>query len=249
MGEKQTPKFNTESYLIKKVWTFLASLSSITLKYQLSKLVRKRKKKSDKILKQPESLTVLSGASEGPGLRMHSLFFHSDVLIYGVTNNSSGLEFNVQSTSFLCLSMAVQRVLLPPRFVSSKMPELLALSIGQLCSENLTWSSSDPTSARGTLFGGEVEGLVGLFLMCTFGAHMYIMRGSLRLCLRKSHAVDGGEHSPYPLWCWAAGVNRDGTAHSSLYEKTISIVSKTWLRAVWILLRLRWCLPAIVGDC
>lgn len=144
-------------------------------------------------MKQPESLAVLSGASEGPGLRMYSLFFHSDVLIYGVTNNSSGLEFNAQSTSFPCLSVAMRRVLLSLRFVSSKTPELLALSIGQLCSENLAWSSSDPTNAWGTLFGGEIEGLVRLFLMCTFGAHMYIMRGSLRLCLRKSHAVDGRE--------------------------------------------------------
>lgn len=158
---------------------------------------------------------------------MHSLFFHSDVLIYGVTNNSSGLEFNAQSTSFLCLSMAVQRVRLSRGlFPLRRQSSLHSALVGQLCCENLTWSSSDPTSARGTLFGGEVEGLVGLFLMCTFGAHMYIMRGSLKLCLGKSHAVDGGEHSPHPLWCWAAGVNRDGTAHSSLYEKTISIVSK-----------------------
>ena len=50
LGGKQTPKFNIERYLIKKVWTFLPSMSSITLKYQLSKLVQKRKK-SDKILK------------------------------------------------------------------------------------------------------------------------------------------------------------------------------------------------------
>lgn len=61
---------------------------------------------------------------------MYNLFFHSNVLIYGVTNNISGLEFNVQRTSFPCLSVAVQRILLFLRSVSSKTPELLALSIG-----------------------------------------------------------------------------------------------------------------------
>lgn len=50
LGREQTPKFNIEGYLIKKVWTFLASVSSITLKNQLSKLVQKEKE-SDKVLK------------------------------------------------------------------------------------------------------------------------------------------------------------------------------------------------------